>query len=67
MDHPKNHSLFGLGLPGYIYIIIYIYKSPGRTKLIIASHGSPTIAGNAFGRFNVSGLLYPTPCKVKDN
>ena len=21
MDHPKDHSLFGLGLPGYIYII----------------------------------------------
>ena len=20
MDHPKDHSLFGLGLPGYIYI-----------------------------------------------
>ena len=25
MDHPKDHSLFGLGLPGYIYIYTYIY------------------------------------------
>ena len=24
MDHPKDHSLFGLGLPGYIYIFIFI-------------------------------------------
>ena len=25
MDHPKNHSLFGLGLPGYIYIFQFYY------------------------------------------
>ena len=25
MDHPKDHSLFGLGLPGYIYIYTYIH------------------------------------------
>ena len=27
MDHPKDHSLFGLGLPGYIYIYVYMYLS----------------------------------------
>ena len=25
MDHPKDHSLFGLGLPGYINVYIYNY------------------------------------------
>ena len=34
MDHPKDQSLFGLGLPGYIYIIIYIY--------IYLNHSQPT-------------------------
>ncbi len=28
MDHPKDHSLFGLGLPGYINVYIYTRQIP---------------------------------------
>ena len=30
MDHLKDHSLFGLGLPGYIYYIIFIFIGKGN-------------------------------------
>ena len=42
MDHPKDHSLFGLGFPGsiyniyiylYIYMYIYIYKAGQNRKV----------------------------------
>ncbi len=34
MDDPKDHSLFGLGLPGYIYNI-YIYIPGTQMTLVL--------------------------------
>ncbi len=33
MDHPKNHSLFGLGLPGYMYPFIWFYHIPSSLRV----------------------------------
>ena len=47
MDHPKDHSLFGPGLPGYIYINKYWLnncktdKGSVFTKSLLPTHNSP--------------------------
>ncbi len=35
MDHPKDHSLFGLGLPGYTHVLSngdFMVVNPGKKK-----------------------------------
>ena len=38
MDHPKDHSLFGLGLPGYLKNLL-ANSLPGENVKLVAVHG----------------------------
>ncbi len=54
MDHPKDHSLFGLGLPGYWNILIFICAANVFNIKEFLSH-----------TFSAKWNLIPTVCGLK--
>ena len=61
MDHPNHHSLFGLGLPGYIYIFIDTYFSEVFNTASPVAHGKQLIL--FFTQIpGVKKKISPNPC-----
>ena len=67
MDHPKDHSLFGLGLPVYIYIYIILVDHVRSALKTPSTHPYKTfgILAEAFGHLLLQQQAWPpTRCDL---